>query len=112
MRRVTIAAAAGNTIETYDYAAYGYLAAIVAKLFFPSSQPSAALLSAFAVFGVAFVVRPLGSLPFGAVADKPGRPGCLVASLVLMAVSTMAIRLLWPAALRGETLAKPSVEGI
>jgi MHS family proline/betaine transporter-like MFS transporter len=94
MRRVTVAAAIGNTIETYDYAAYGYLTAIIAKLFFPGSQPGVALLSAFAVFGVAFVVRPLGSLLFGSVADKFGRRPSLVVSLVLMALATAAIGVL------------------
>ncbi|UOT03555.1 MFS transporter [Rhodococcus opacus] len=98
MRRVTFAAAIGNTIETYDYAVYGFLTVVLAKLFFPGSQPGVALLSAFAVFGVAFVVRPLGSLLFGSIADRIGRRPSLVATLVLMALATTAIGLLPTAA--------------
>ncbi|MEU2005161.1 MFS transporter [Rhodococcus sp. NPDC019627] len=98
MRRVTFAAAIGNTIETYDYAVYGFLTIVLAKLFFPDSQPGVALLSAFAVFGVAFVVRPLGSLLFGSIADRIGRRPSLVATLVLMALATTAIGLLPTAA--------------
>jgi MHS family proline/betaine transporter-like MFS transporter len=94
MRRVTFAAAIGNTIETYDYAVYGFLTVVLAKLFFPGSQPGVALLSAFAVFGVAFVVRPLGSLLFGSIADRIGRRPSLVATLVLMAGATTLIGLL------------------
>jgi MHS family proline/betaine transporter-like MFS transporter len=98
LRRVTFAAAIGNTIETYDYAVYGFLTIVLAKLFFPDSQPGVALLSAFAVFGVAFVVRPLGSLLFGSIADRIGRRPSLVATLVLMALATTAIGLLPTAA--------------
>lgn len=98
MRRVTLAAAIGNTVETYDYAVYGFLTVMLSKLFFPVSQPGVALLSAFAVFGVAFVVRPLGSLMFGSIADRAGRKPALVATLVLMAGATAAIGLLPSAA--------------
>ncbi|WP_225440253.1 MFS transporter [Amycolatopsis eburnea] len=98
MRRVTFAAAAGNTIETYDYAVYGFLTVILSKLFFPGAQPGVALLSAFAVFGVAFVVRPLGSLVFGAIADRFGRRTSLLGTLVLVAGATTVIGLLPTAA--------------
>ncbi|WAP60408.1 MFS transporter [Streptomyces luomodiensis] len=98
MRRVTFAAAVGNTVETYDYAAYGFLTVLIAELFFPGSQPGVALLSAFAAFGVAFVVRPLGSLLFGSIADRFGRKPSLVATLVLMAGATTLIGLLPTAA--------------
>ena len=64
LRRATLAAAAGNTVETYDYAVYGFLATVLAKHFFPSATPGAALLATFAVFGAAFLVRPLGGLLF------------------------------------------------
>jgi MHS family proline/betaine transporter-like MFS transporter len=91
MRRVTFAAAAGNTIETYDYAVYGFLTVLLSKLFFPGTQPGVALLSAFAVFGVAFVVRPLGSLLFGTIADRYGRRTSLLGTLVLVASATTLI---------------------
>ncbi|MTD52428.1 MFS transporter [Amycolatopsis sp. RM579] len=98
MRRVVFASAIGNTVETYDYAVYGFLTVVLSKLFFPAQQPGVALLSAFAVFGVAFVVRPLGSLLFGSIADRLGRKPALVATIALMAGSTAAIGMLPPAA--------------
>ncbi|WP_280418425.1 MFS transporter [Nocardia carnea] len=94
MRRVTWAAAAGNTIETYDYAVYGFLAVVLAKLFFPNTQPGIALLSTFAVFGVAFLVRPLGSLLFGTIADRFGRRTSLLGTLALVTGATTMIGLL------------------
>ncbi|WP_205673221.1 MFS transporter [Amycolatopsis nivea] len=98
MRRVVFASAIGNTVETYDYAVYGFLTVVLSKLFFPAQQPGVALLSAFAVFGVAFVVRPLGSLLFGSIADRIGRKPALVATVALMAGSTAAIGVLPPVA--------------
>ena len=70
VRRATIAAAIGNTVETYDYAVYGFLAAVLGKLFFPGATPGAALLSAFAVFGAAFLVRPIGGVILGPLANQ------------------------------------------
>ncbi|MBB5159847.1 MFS transporter [Saccharopolyspora phatthalungensis] len=98
LRRTTLAAAIGNTVETYDYAVYGFLATVLAKVFFPSSSPGAALLSSFAVFGSAFLARPAGALVFGPLADRLGRRPALVASLLLMAGVSMAIGLLPPTA--------------
>jgi MFS transporter, MHS family, proline/betaine transporter len=98
MRRVTFAAAAGNTIETYDYAVYGFLTVLLSKLFFPGTEPGVALLSAFAVFGVAFVVRPLGSLLFGTITDRYGRRTSLLGTLVLVASATTLIGVLPTAA--------------
>ncbi|MGW6404721.1 MFS transporter [Streptomyces sp. NPDC055134] len=90
LRRTTLAAAIGNTVETYDYAVYGFLATVLAKVFFPASTPETALLSSFAVFGSAFLARPAGALVFGPIADRLGRRPALVASLLLMAaVSTL-----------------------
>lgn len=94
VRKATIAAAAGNTIETFDYGVYGYLTTILASRFFPEQTPGTALLSTLAVFGVAFVVRPLGSVLFGAMGDRLGRRAALVLTLALIAGSTAAIGVL------------------
>lgn len=94
LRRATLAAAVGNTVETYDYAVYGFLAAVLAKHFFPNATPGAALLATFAVFGAAFFVRPLGGLLFGPLADRLGRQPTLVITLVGMAVVSALIGLL------------------
>jgi MFS transporter, MHS family, proline/betaine transporter len=101
LRRATLAAAVGNTVETYDYAVYGFLATILARLFFPESSPTAALLAAFAIFGAAFLVRPLGGLLLGPVADRLGRRPALVFTLLSMAVISTLIGLLPTAATIG-----------
>ncbi|MGV9734050.1 MFS transporter [Rhodococcus aetherivorans] len=88
----------GNTVETYDYAVYGFLATVLAQLFFPDAQPGTALLSTFAVFGAAFVIRPLGSFVFGPLADRIGRRKTLMVTVLLMAVATPLIGLLPTAA--------------
>ncbi|GHF67949.1 MHS family proline/betaine transporter-like MFS transporter [Amycolatopsis bartoniae] len=94
LRRTTLAAAIGNTVENYDYAVYGFVAAVLGKNFFPHATPGAALLSTFAVFGAAFVVRPLGGLLLGPVADRLGRKPTLVVTLIGMAVVSTLIGLL------------------
>ncbi|HVV14501.1 MFS transporter [Amycolatopsis sp.] len=94
LRRTTLAAAIGNTVETYDYAVYGFLATVLAKIFFPAASPGTALLSSFAVFGSAFLARPAGALVFGPLADRLGRRPALVASLLLMAGVSTVIGLL------------------
>ncbi|WP_020659134.1 MFS transporter [Amycolatopsis benzoatilytica] len=93
-RRTTLAAAVGNTVETYDYAVYGFLSAVLAKVFFPAASAGVGLLSSFAVFGSAFLARPAGALVFGPLADRLGRRPALVASLLLMAGGSTLIGLL------------------
>ncbi|MGK3203170.1 MFS transporter [Amycolatopsis sp. MEPSY49] len=94
VRRTTLAASIGNTVETYDYAVYGFLATVLAKVFFPAASTAAGLLSSFAVFGSAFLARPAGALVFGPIADRLGRRPALVASLLLMAGASTLIGLL------------------
>ncbi len=101
LRRTTIPAGIGNTVETYDYAVYGFLAAVLGKLFFPNAAPGAALLSAFAVFGAAFVVRPLGGALLGPVSDRLGRRPTLVVTLLGMAVVSALVGVLPTAAAIG-----------
>ncbi|GAA3905683.1 MFS transporter [Microbacterium invictum] len=93
-RRAVIAASAGNFVEWYDFGVYGFLAPIIATQFFPSMSPGAGLMAAFAVFGVAFITRPLGALMFGHLGDRTGRRRALSAVILLMSVSTVAIGLL------------------
>ncbi|HVZ30983.1 MAG TPA: MFS transporter, partial [Polyangiaceae bacterium] len=61
---------------------------------FPASSPSAQLLAAYASFGLAFLARPLGASVFGHFGDRVGRKSTLVASLLVMGGSTMAIAFL------------------
>jgi len=93
-RRLVLAGIIGNVLEWYDFAVYGYSAAVVARLFFPASDPTASLLAAFGVFGVGFLMRPLGGVLFGYIGDRFGRMSALRWSVAAMALPTFAIGLL------------------
>ncbi|MDP4026568.1 MFS transporter [Methylobacterium sp. NEAU 140] len=86
-----MAGAIGNMLESYDSAAYGYFSAVIGSNFFPSADPTASLLCAFAVFAAAFFMRPIGGAVFGYVGDCYGRKAALVLSTGLMTVSTFAM---------------------
>jgi MFS family permease len=73
--RIVLAGAAGNFVEWFDFTLYGFSAAVIAATFFPADQASAALLGTFAIYGVAFVARPLGAVVFGRIGDRAHRVG-------------------------------------
>lgn len=83
-----------SAFEWYDYALFGYFAALIGQQFFPTSDPYTSLLSSFAVFASGFAMRPIGALFFGYIGDRIGRNKALVLSLVMMAVPTAALGLL------------------
>jgi metabolite-proton symporter len=90
--RIVLASLVGTTIEFYDFYIYGTAAALVlGQAFFPKSAPSAQTLNAFLTFGIAFLARPIGSMLFGHFGDRIGRKSTLVASMLVMGVSTTAI---------------------
>lgn len=88
------ASAIGNFVEWFDFAVYGFLATLIASQFFASEDASVALLKTFAVFAVAFALRPLGGIVFGALGDRLGRKRILSLTILLMAGSTTLIGLL------------------
>ena len=93
--RVATASFIGTAIEFYDFYVYATAAALViGPVFFPSGSGTAQMLAAFLTFGIAFLARPLGSALFGHFGDRIGRKSTLVASLLLMGVSTTAIGVL------------------
>ncbi|MED5607705.1 MULTISPECIES: MFS transporter [Pseudomonas] len=82
----------GTALEFYDFVIYGYAAALVfPKLFFPGMDRLTAVLVAFAAFGAGFFARPLGGVVFGHLGDRYGRQKALVATLLLMGMSTLLI---------------------
>jgi len=94
-KRVLAASLIGTAVEFYDFYIYATAASLVfGPLFFPSSSPSLQLLAAYASFAVAFFARPLGAAVFGHYGDRIGRKSTLVASLMLMGASTLAIAFL------------------
>ncbi|HEY4545007.1 MAG TPA: MFS transporter [Pedomonas sp.] len=91
-KRVLGASLTGTAVEFYDFYIYATAAALVfGPLFFPSENPSLQLLAAYASLGVAFIARPIGAIAFGHFGDKIGRKSTLVASLMIMGGSTVAI---------------------
>ena len=94
-RRILTASLVGTAVEFYDFYIYATAAALVfGPLFFPAESASAQLLLAYASFGLAFVARPVGAVAFGHFGDRVGRKSTLVASLLLMGGSTVAIAFL------------------
>ncbi|MFD2467588.1 MFS transporter [Amycolatopsis silviterrae] len=93
-RSVLFASSVGNFVEWFDFTLYGYAASAIAATFFPSGNQVAALLGAFAVYGVAFVARPLGAVVFGRIGDRRGRRTALGLSILVMGGATAAIGLL------------------
>ncbi len=90
--RVILASLIGTSIEFYDFYVYATAAVLVfPTLFFTNADPTTALLASFAVFGVAFIARPIGSIVFGHFGDRIGRKGTLVGSLLTMGVATVLI---------------------
>ncbi|MFD4402435.1 MFS transporter [Nocardia sp. NPDC058499] len=93
-RRAAIAGGVGTLIEYYDFAVYGFLAVTIAPLFFPSDNSAVSILSTLAVFGVAYVARPLGGIFFGRLGDRRGRRHALVITVVSMGVACGILGLL------------------
>jgi metabolite-proton symporter len=93
--QVLFASLIGTTIEFFDFYIYATAAVLVfPKLFFPTSDPATATLASLATFGIAFLARPVGSALFGHFGDRVGRKTTLVAALLTMGLSTVAIGLL------------------
>jgi metabolite-proton symporter len=93
--QVLFASLIGTTIEFFDFYIYATAAVLVfPKLFFPKEDPASATLASLATFAIAFIARPFGSALFGHFGDRVGRKATLVAALLTMGISTVAIGLL------------------
>jgi len=90
--RVLFASLIGTTIEFFDFYIYATAAVLVfPALFFPGEDLLTSTLSSFATFAIAFFARPVGAVAFGHFGDRVGRKATLVAALMTMGVSTVAI---------------------
>jgi len=92
---VVAATVIGTTIEWYDFLLYGTAAALVFdKIIFPSFDPVAGRIAAFATFAIGLFARPFGGIVFGHFGDRLGRKATLMVSLLLMGIPTMLIGLI------------------
>lgn len=98
MKKVAFASFVGTAIEFYDFYLYGTAAALVfPKIFFPNLSPTMGTVSSLATFAAAFLSRPVGAAVFGHFGDRLGRKKTLIATLLIMGISTFAVGLV-PAA--------------
>ncbi|HKU95884.1 MAG TPA: MFS transporter [Vineibacter sp.] len=95
-RRAIISCAVGNFVELFDFLIFGLFAAQIAANFFPTGDPVISLLSAFATYGVGFIMRPVGAIVIGAYGDRKGRKAALVLTVGLMATATAVTGLIPP----------------
>jgi len=91
--KVSMAGVAGNILEWYDFAVFGYFSDIIGDNFFPKEEEGSnnALVKSFIVFGAAFLARPLGGAIIGLMGDTVGRKSALETSVFLMAFPTFAL---------------------
>lgn len=94
-RKAALAATIGTLLEYYDYYIFGLAAATVfPRLFFPAESSAASQLASFATFAVGFLLRPIGAIVLGHVADRFGRKTALVITILMMGLGTLAMGLL------------------
>ncbi|HEV2544989.1 MAG TPA: MFS transporter [Methylobacterium sp.] len=91
IRRAISAASIGNVAEWYDFGVYAFFEPTIQKVFFSNLSHQMGEIATFGLFAVAFLIRPLGGMFFGPLADRIGRNKVLAATMILMAVGTFAI---------------------
>ena len=92
LRRAAWASALGSALEYYDFALYSLASALIfGPLFFPSQDPTTALIASFGTYFVGFAVRPIGGVIFGILGDRIGRKFVLLATILLMGVASTLI---------------------
>lgn len=93
-KKSLLATTAGNILEWYEWSAYAVFAPFIAAAMFSPNDPVSALLSTLAVFAVGFLMRPLGGIVFGRVADRRGRKFVLITTMLMMAGGSLVIGLM------------------
>jgi len=91
--RNVAAVTAGNALEFYDFLTYAFFAAQIGRTFFPSADAAGSLLASLATFGAGFLMRPVGALTIGRMADRIGRKPAMLLSFTLMGVAMLGLAL-------------------
>src|SRR5215213_4657812 len=85
----------GSALEYYDFFIYATAASLIfPQIFFPSANPTVAIVASLATYGVGYVSRPIGAVFLGHWGDTHGRKHVLIVCMFLMGISTMAVGLL------------------
>src|SRR5947209_6990871 len=94
-KKATASGWIGSALEYYDFFIYATAASLLfPQLFFPSHNPTVAIIASLATFGVGYVARPIGAMVLGHVGDRHGRKTVLIFCMFLMGISTMGVGLL------------------
>ena len=91
--RHVMAVFVGNGLEFYDFLTFSYFAVYISRTFYPSGNPSTALLATLATFGAGFLTRPIGAIVIGGMGDRVGRKPAMVFSFTLMGVAIVGLAL-------------------
>lgn len=94
LRRVIVASTVGVFVEFFDSGLYGFYAGAIASTFFPEGNPTVQLLSAFSVYALTFLIRPVGGFVSGFFGDRFGRRAVMVFSIISMSLATGLIGIL------------------
>ena len=92
-RRAVAAVVLGNALEFYDFTIYAFFAKPIGEAFFPARDATDSLLASLALFGIGYVMRPVGGIVIGAFADRAGRKPAMLITIVLMAVGMLMLAL-------------------
>lgn len=84
--RLIVAAGVGNFLEIFDFTVYSFFAGVIGQVFFQADDPMVSLMISVSVFGVGFLMRPLGSIVIGAYADRHGRKAAMLVTIALIGV--------------------------
>lgn len=90
-RKAVGAVVLGNALEFYDFTVYAFFAKAIGEAFFPASDASHSLLASLALFGVGYVMRPIGGVLIGALADRSGRKPAMLVTIALMALGMLML---------------------
>src|ERR1700744_2496075 len=94
-KKATASGWIGSALEYYDFFIYATAASLVfPQIFFPSGNPTVAIVASLATYGVGYVARPIGAFFLGHWGDTHGRKTVLLVCMFLMGVSTMAVGVL------------------
>lgn len=89
--KLIIAASVGNFLEIFDFIVYSFFSGVIGRVFFNSDDPLTSLLISVSVFGVGFVMRPVGSIVIGSFADRHGRKTAMLVTIIIMALGSAVI---------------------